>query len=145
MLCAIAEDKPIQLVLEEEQRFHPFNLERWMADSHKEERSVTDQYGRTIVRSNAEGIEEPVLVPPAICSMIDDKLPDAIPYRRRDYEAEAFTRELCRRNGLVLPPKEQQASKSVTPLSTLSAEQQAIAAALLAESVSTQAICRCVC
>lgn len=35
--------------------------------------------------------------------MIDANLPHAVTYQRRDYEAEAMMRELCFRNGMVLP------------------------------------------
>ena len=44
-------------------------------------------------------------VPPGICEMIDKELPNAITYRRRDFEQEAMMRELCRRIGVVLPAR----------------------------------------
>ena len=44
-----------------------------------------------------------VEVPEQICKMIDAHLPDAVTYRRRDFEAASMMRELCRRNWLRLP------------------------------------------
>ena len=44
-------------------------------------------------------------VPAGICEMIDKELPNAITYRRRDFEQEAMMRELCRRIGVVLPAR----------------------------------------
>jgi hypothetical protein len=48
-----------------------------------------------------KGEEKPV--PPAICRMIDENLPNAVTYRRRDFEQDAMMRELCHRSDLVLP------------------------------------------
>ena len=46
-----------------------------------------------------------VEVPRAICAMIDDNLPQAVTYRRRDYEQASMMRELCRRRSIPLPSK----------------------------------------
>jgi hypothetical protein len=48
-----------------------------------------------------------------ITRMIDDNLPDAITYRRRDYEADAMMREICVRNGTRLPTRFQMPPESL--------------------------------
>ena len=40
-----------------------------------------------------------------ISKMVDENLPEAITYRRRDYENESMMNELCRRNCLKLPSR----------------------------------------
>eukprot|EP01043_Picozoa_sp_COSAG02_P013272 COSAG02_NODE_528_length_20698_cov_6.231710_10_plen_1229_part_00 len=83
---AIEEGKPIQLVIEEDARFHPFNVTEW------------DDSGRP-----AELLLHKQQLPRDICQMIAQELPGAVTYRRRDYEQDAMMRELCRRNGIALP------------------------------------------
>ena len=90
MLCAIAEGKKVQLVLEDEPRFNPFDVAAWEAGRGQPTRTVQSTAGL------------PVVVPPLICEMIDEHLPDAVTYRRRDFEADSMVVELCARNGLVL-------------------------------------------
>ena len=91
MLHAIELGKPIQLILEQEPRFHPFDVDAWVVRKGESERTV----------KSVSGAE--VAVPSKICAMIDTRLRAAVTYRRRDFEVESMMRELCRRNGLVLP------------------------------------------
>ena len=52
-----------------------------------------------------------------ICKAIDDNLPAAVTFRRRDYEQDAMMRELCLRNGLeVQEPSQEVAADSTQPL-----------------------------
>ena len=78
-LCALDEDKKIQLIVEEEPRFHPFDRVNW--------------------RAKAAAAK----VPERICAMVEANLSQAVAYRRRDFEQAAMMRELCKRNGVVLP------------------------------------------
>lgn len=80
-------NKPIQLVLEEDERFGAFDVRKWQ-ESRLRAR-VFEWAGRE--------------VPPAICTMIDDNLRNAVTFRRRHFEAEAMMRALCERCGLTLP------------------------------------------
>lgn len=89
-LCAIEEQKPIQLIVELEQRFHPFDVTAWTASMGDSQRMIKTAAGETTV-------------PPAICRMIDENLPNAVTYRRRDFEQDSMMQELCRRSGLTLP------------------------------------------
>jgi hypothetical protein len=93
ILTAIEEQKKIQLIIEQEERFHPFDVAAWQkqADDGKETREVLNQHGKIVE------------VEPKICKMVDDHLHDAVPYRRRDFEQEAMMRALCERNGVSLP------------------------------------------
>ena len=97
MLCALEEGKQIQLLLEEEPRFFPFDVAAWTAQAQKAQQA--DSSGRQC--ANISGKME--IVPQKICEMIDEHLPSAITYRRRDFEARSMMRELCTRNGLQLP------------------------------------------
>lgn len=93
MMTALDEEKPIQLIIEEESRFHPFKREEWEAQAAAgvDERFVKNQTGAMTA------------VPPRVTQMIDQHLTSAVPYRRRDYEQRGMMRELCRRNGVALP------------------------------------------
>ena len=91
ILTAIDEGKPIQLVIEEEPRFSPFDLVTWRAQSGLAVRTVKNQTG------------EEKEVPKPISDMIDAHLPQAVTYRRRDFEQKAMMQELCHRNGIVVP------------------------------------------
>ena len=91
MLAALDENKPIQIVLEEDERFHSFDLAGWQATKHSSLRHVKNVTG------------ELVEVPKRICEMIDSRLSEAVTYRRRDFETDSMMRELCRRNGVHLP------------------------------------------
>jgi hypothetical protein len=92
MLTAIELEKPVQLVIEEEERFHPFSVAEWR--HHRPD---------CISVKNVSG--QSVVVPPKICALIDRNLQNAVTYRRRDFEVDSMIRELCYRNGLLLPPK----------------------------------------
>ena len=89
--------KKVQLLLEEEERFSPFDVAAWEASAGQADRTA----------SNMAGL--PITVPPAICEMIDRNLADAVTYRRRNFEAEAMMAELCTRNGIVLPQQRAEA------------------------------------
>lgn len=67
---AIENGKKIQLLVEEESRFSPFDMAAWRGGD------------RTAPRA---GTGEVVEVPPEIAAAIDAALPDLVPYRRRDY------------------------------------------------------------
>ena len=115
LLCAIELGKPIQLVIEEEQRFHPFSLTQWEEDK--------GGFGeRMIAVNNAQGETEEVIVSKdddhpwqnertneelahLLCGAIDGGLSQAVTYRRRDFEQASMMHELCHRNGLTLPNK----------------------------------------
>ena len=88
---AIRNHKTVQILLEEESRFSPFDLAAWTASQGQSERTVL----------NAQCKSTPV--PAEICKMIDDNLPKAIVYRRREFEADAMVRELCKRHDLAVP------------------------------------------
>lgn len=132
ILCAVAEGKHIQLVLEQEPRFRPFDAKHWQQQQQQQQRlhdsvaaavtTSTTDLRRTIRVKNPEGqlVEAciDVLHDPEdawqaeqgdealtrlLCATIDRALLSAVNYRRRDYEQEAMMRELCRRNGVVLP------------------------------------------
>ena len=88
---AIRNHKTVQILLEEESRFSPVDLAGWTASQGQSERTVL----------NAQ--RKAVAVPPEICKMIDENLPKAIVYRRREFEAAAMVRELCKRHDLAVP------------------------------------------
>jgi serine/threonine protein kinase len=87
MLTALEEAKPIQIIIEEDPRFHPFNKARWMSG------------GLERTKSTGGSSELPL----QIVQMIDEHLPRAVTFRRRDWEQEAMMHELCLRNGIELP------------------------------------------
>eukprot|EP01046_Picozoa_sp_COSAG06_P027918 COSAG06_NODE_2489_length_6771_cov_4.361661_1_plen_1680_part_00 len=95
ILTALDEAKPIQIVLEEEPRFHPFDKATWL-DGGRERTTRTwldvDKKKRT------------TRIPSRIVQMIDDHLPHAVTFRRRDWEQEAMMHELCSRNDIIIPP-----------------------------------------
>ena len=93
MLTAILEEKKIQLVIEEEPRFHPFDRAEW------EQARVAQGSAMRRLSSSASGVG----LPHEICTMVDANLPRALTFRRRDFELHAMMHELCRRNGVVLP------------------------------------------
>ena len=80
LLTAIDEGTPIQLLVESDPRFFPFDEEKW--------RDFT-----------ADSPEEQA----AIVAAVEAALPNAVQLRRRDYEASAMMRELLLRNGIALP------------------------------------------
>lgn len=88
---AIRCGKTAQILLEEESRFSPFDLAAWTACVGEPERTVLNAQGQSVA------------VPADICKMIDENLPRVIVYRRREFEAEAMVRELCKRHNLAVP------------------------------------------
>ena len=136
LLCAIANRKPIQLIVEEEPRFHPFDASHW------QEQQVSEAEPRTISVKSASGeiARKTVAVSMdpddpwqqergneqltrLLCETIDRQLPNAVVFRRRDFEVEAMMRELCHRNGVVLPtlprrlwPEEREGSDVISVL-----------------------------
>lgn len=112
LLCAIEEEKPIQLVVEVDKRFNAFDQTAWDAfnvavDAGAEAAfEVTlEQIGSTTVeRRICRAPESPFdKLPCAIRDAINKSLPNAVIYRRRDFEQEAMLRALCARNDVVLP------------------------------------------
>jgi hypothetical protein len=146
MLCAIEEQKPIQLIVEQEPRFNPFDIAAWLSansratcaelkaslsvlETAKTAAATVEDYklalekkqeiervklelevihtsaagGRPGTRMTKTAAGKLQAVPPEICQMIDANLPNAVTYRRRDFEVDAMMRELCHRNGLVIP------------------------------------------
>jgi hypothetical protein len=85
---ALREGKPIQLIIEEDDRFEPFDEKKWKQTRFR---------ARVLEWGGDTGL------PVEICSMIDDNLHNAVTFRRRNFEAESMMRELCRRSGLTLP------------------------------------------
>ena len=84
----------MQLVVEQEARsdFHPFDVATWEASRGQSERKTMTANGTLQT------------VDTKIADMIDANLPNAITYRRRDFEVDAMMHELCRGSGIVLPP-----------------------------------------
>ena len=103
----------MQLLIEEEPRFNPFNLQAW-----GEFNSAMARAGGACVETRTEhvaGVEQVTEVcvvlgspfdglPLMIVDMVNENLPQAVTYRRRDYEQDAMMRALCERNGVMLPP-----------------------------------------
>ncbi len=93
LLCAIEAKKPVQLVIEEEERFHPFDLEAWnqskAALSSVDRASIVDEQCEWQVEAGADKLVQ------LIEQTIDAHLPNAIVYRRRGFEVKAMMRELC--------------------------------------------------
>ena len=95
LLCAIAEEKPIQLILEEELRFHPFAASHWRHQHESEDEP------RTILVETASGKAEEIVavsmdendswqkeqgdkkLTRLLCETIDHHLPNAVAFRRR--------------------------------------------------------------
>eukprot|EP01048_Picozoa_sp_COSAG05_P004131 COSAG05_NODE_212_length_13942_cov_18.039659_5_plen_1501_part_00 len=100
MRTAIEYEKHVQIVVEAEPRFNPFDVQAWVAGREASDRFMTTASGQRVA------------VPPDICKLVDDGLHQSITYRRRDYEVESMMRELCRRSGLSLP---QQHQRHTTP------------------------------
>lgn len=106
---AITEKKPIQIVLELDPRFRPFDLDRWLDEREQRRREAQESAGvstqlsrsKSIMMRNAAGHDKEVK--PRYVKAIDDHLDKAVVYRRRDYEGAAMMRELCRRCEIDLP------------------------------------------
>ena len=80
LLTAIDEGTPIQLMIEEDLRFFPFDMAGW----------------RNFTTDTPEDHAK-------ICAAMEAALPNAVQHRRRDYEAAAMMQELLLRNGIALP------------------------------------------
>ena len=92
ILEAIDLERGIQIILEEDLRFKPFDIQFWMST-----KMVYDSNG--IEFKDSESPEEWGKVVKAI----DDNLDNAIPYRRRAYEQDGMMREICKRCNWSLP------------------------------------------
>ena len=95
MRCAIECGRPVQLVLEEEQRFAPFDLQAWaefcaamdFAEGTNLE-TVTEQVGDELQVTEVCVVPGSTFdrLPAPIWRMVRDNLPEAVTYRRRDFE-----------------------------------------------------------
>ena len=114
----------MQLVVEEDARFNPFDREAWAALN-----AAMEPAARELELGGAGGAD-PALpgapagrletvdgvavcrlagsafdrVPDKIRAAVNAALPNAVAYRKRDFEADAMMRALCVRNGVALPP-----------------------------------------
>ena len=132
---AIDEGKPIRLLVEEDDRFHPFDRAAWHAFdaapavvrterrdevkceiAERHECGLVQPLGAGWVQTDPArdlwSRDEQVCVAPgspfdglpeAIRVAISAALPEAVTYRRRDFEVEAMMQALCARSGVVLP------------------------------------------
>jgi serine/threonine protein kinase len=91
---AIDLQKPIQIVIEADERFNPFELHSWQQSKADAERLVPS------FRS-PDAPKAPV--PHHLADVIDERLGRAVIFRRRDWEQQAMMRELCTRNDFLLP------------------------------------------
>ena len=113
----------MQLVVEEDARFNPFDREAWAALNAAMEPAAREletgaQGGADLALPAAAGRLETVdgvvvcrlagsafdRVPDKIRATVNAALPNAVAYRKRDFEADAMMRALCVRNGVALPP-----------------------------------------
>eukprot|EP01043_Picozoa_sp_COSAG02_P002145 COSAG02_NODE_49_length_45106_cov_298.436177_2_plen_965_part_00 len=124
ILCAIEYNKPFQIVVEVEPRFHPFDLKSWKAsksggpnqdgsDSHNGRQYSVKNHTGEVEMHTVSIIRDPnhswqcqhsdETLTKLVCDKIDEALVQAVAFRRRDYEQQAMVEELCRRNGVCLP------------------------------------------
>lgn len=127
ILCAIQEQKPIQLLVEDDPRFNRFDVEEWMSDQeeHAQESGDPSEAAAQMRGSyTMNDADEKVLVDvrpdmdvewqkenelrltSLVVQAINDHLPEAITFRRRDFEQDAMLLELCKRNGLDISTDE---------------------------------------
>ena len=104
--AAVALGKPIQLVIEEDLRFSPFDSTAW----HRA--GGAGDGGRRWKKANST---DEIAVPVELAAALDASLATAIVFRRRDYEFDAMLRELCARRGVTLPPKDHNHASPSTP------------------------------
>ena len=90
ILTAIQEKKRIQLLVEEDPRFRPFDVEAW------------NRHDPDVRRFNTDTVDDYN----KIVQAVDAALPSMVVYRRRDYEADAMLHELCLRGGAPVPIQE---------------------------------------
>eukprot|EP01047_Picozoa_sp_COSAG01_P020723 COSAG01_NODE_1184_length_11346_cov_58.600249_14_plen_373_part_00 len=116
LLCAIEHHKKIQIVLEVEKRFHPFDLDFWQQSRFQKQRliKVAGEEAPRVVRvymdakhpwqASMEGGDAKLTE--LLCAAVDDNLPQAVAYRRREFEQQAMMHELCLRSKIDLPQHE---------------------------------------
>ena len=124
----------MQLVVEEDARFNPFDREAWAALNAAMEPAAREletgaQGGADLALPAAAGRLETVdgvavcrlagsafdRVPDKIRAAVNAALPNAVAYRKRDFEADAMMRALCVRNGVALPPAAAAAAAAAGP------------------------------
>jgi serine/threonine protein kinase/ankyrin repeat protein len=91
ILEAVASNRRIQLILEEDSRFNPFDLELW-----RKAKMVYDCENKAFHETTPEWS--------VIEKAIDDHLDDAVPFRRRAYEQDGMMRAICQRCEWKIPP-----------------------------------------
>ena len=99
----------MQLVVEEDARFNPFDREAWAALNAAMEPALPGAAagrletvdGVALCRLAGSAFDR---VPDKIRAAVNAALPNAVAYRKRDFEADAMMRALCVRNGVALPP-----------------------------------------
>ena len=98
----------MQLVVEEDARFNPFDREAWAALNAAMDPALPGAAGRletvdgvAVCRLAGSAFDR---VPDKIRATVNAALPNAVAYRKRDFEADAMMRALCVRNGVALPP-----------------------------------------
>ena len=98
----------MQLVVEEDARFNPFDREAWAALNAAMDPALPGAAGRletvdgvAVCRLAGSAFDR---VPDKIRAAVNAALPNAVAYRKRDFEADAMMRALCVRNGVALPP-----------------------------------------
>jgi hypothetical protein len=105
--CAISLGKPIQLVVETDDRFNPFDFNAWNAFNAAMDQSPVIE---TVDEDDGHQVDvyrvpdSPFDQLPVMCrNAVNDNLPNAVTYRRRNFEVDSMMRELCARNGVALP------------------------------------------
>ena len=93
---ALEFDKPIIIVMEDEERFWPFDVERWRAN-----RCTKVVGGEWVVGSLPITYEKMCKEYAPICDLIEKCITDGsiLPFRRRDFEVNALAREIVHRAG----------------------------------------------
>eukprot|EP01047_Picozoa_sp_COSAG01_P044680 COSAG01_NODE_4062_length_5387_cov_6.700076_1_plen_1267_part_00 len=98
--------KTVQLVVEEDKRFSPFDRAQWKAQKQQDKVSLTKS-------------GEETRLPADLCSLVDEHLSNAVIYRRRDFELAAMMHELCLRNKIVLPSNASAATQGSRPVAVI--------------------------
>ena len=131
LLCAIEHKKRIQLIVEVDDRFNPFDLKQW--ETERESNAGCSDRPLQSKAKSGDGRRIEVKIEPdaksdwqmdqirmageshqngskilanLITEAIDHNLPRAVTFRRRDFEQDAMLRELCKRNGKELLDEE---------------------------------------
>jgi hypothetical protein len=93
--------KPILIVAEEEERFYPFDLERWTSDKLQkkpdpyEAKGFTWEYG--VPAGGLTFDKCPLAIQEFIGKAWSSRTNELLFFRRRDFEASTLTREIVRR------------------------------------------------